>query len=208
MQNEPDYANVNYESCQSTPQQMDNRVASLTASGANTPLTAKLIMPESSQDIQAQSDPTLADPNAVGNVAIIGEHLYSATPKYYTTAENDGKDVWMTEHALSPSGSQPAIGDALALAEEVHNTLVVGQWNAYVYWWIWNDPNDGVNYGLINSNTSSQSLTFTLDNGSVTSLTPNQTTSSSGLAAQSAVIVSGGQLSYMLPAQSIVRFYQ
>ena len=60
----------------------------------------------------------------------------------------------------------------------------------------------------INSNTSSESLSFTLNNGSVTSLTPYQTTSAGGLVAQSTVSVSGGQFSYTLPAQSIVTFVQ
>jgi O-glycosyl hydrolase len=61
----------------------------------------------------------------------------------------------------------------------------------------------------INSNTTAESLSFTLDNGSgVTSLTPYQSTSAAGLAAQSAVTVSSGQFNYTLPAQSIVTFYQ
>ncbi len=160
MQNEPDYADVNYESCYWTPQQMDTWVASLTANGATNPLTTKLIMPESFQFIQAQSNPTLADSSAVGNVAIIGGHLYGVTPTYYATAINDGKDLWMTEHALTPAGSQPAIGDALALAEEIHNSMTVGYYNAYVWWWIWDNPADGINYGLINSSTSSPAPTY------------------------------------------------
>jgi glucuronoarabinoxylan endo-1,4-beta-xylanase len=80
MQNEPDYANVTYESCNWTAQQMDTWVASLTAGGATNPITTKLIMPESFQFIPAQSNPTLSDPNAVNNVAIIGGHLYGASP--------------------------------------------------------------------------------------------------------------------------------
>jgi glucuronoarabinoxylan endo-1,4-beta-xylanase len=62
---------------------------------------------------------------------------------------------------------------------------------------------------VINANSTTESLTFALSNGSgVTSLTPYQSTSSAGLAAQSAVNVSGGQFSYTLPAQSIVTFVQ
>ncbi|MGO9325851.1 MAG: Ig-like domain-containing protein [Terracidiphilus sp.] len=62
---------------------------------------------------------------------------------------------------------------------------------------------------VINANSSSESLTFVLNNGSgVTSLTPYQSTSSAGLAAQSVVTVSSGQFSYTLPALSIVTFYQ
>ena len=61
----------------------------------------------------------------------------------------------------------------------------------------------------INANSTAESLTFVLNNETgVTSLTPYQSTSSAGLAAQSAVTVSSGQFSYTLPAQSIVTFYQ
>jgi glucuronoarabinoxylan endo-1,4-beta-xylanase len=34
------------------------------------------------------------------------------------------------------------------------------QYNAYVWWWIWDDPADGVNYGLIDSNTSGPTPTY------------------------------------------------
>jgi glucuronoarabinoxylan endo-1,4-beta-xylanase len=269
MQNEPDWSaqpTENYESCSWTAQQMDTWVASLTANSATNPITTKLIMPESLNFNPAQSNPTLADPNAVGNVSIIGGHLYGASPTYYGTAISDLKDVWMTEHYLTPSGSQPNITDALALAEEIHNSMTLGYYNAYVYWWIWDDPNDAINYGLINSsttnpaptyygdaigqfsefiqpgyvrvsatasplsgvyvsaysnsspdhhvivainsNTSPDNLTFELTNGTVTSVTPYETTATSTLAAQSAVTVTGGQFNYTLPAQSIVTFVQ
>jgi glucuronoarabinoxylan endo-1,4-beta-xylanase len=61
----------------------------------------------------------------------------------------------------------------------------------------------------INSNSTSQSLGFALSNASgVTLLTPYQSTSAAGLAAQTAVTVTGGQFNYTLPAQSIVTFVQ
>ncbi len=166
MQNEPD-ENVDYESCVWTGAQMDSWVASLTANGATNPLTTKLIMPESAVFNTGYSDPTLDDLNAVGNVAIIGGHLYmngesQGSPFYYTNAENAGKDVWMTEHYLTPPGSQPTITDALSAAEEIHNSMTVGQYNAYVWWWIWEDLNasSSLNYGLINSNTTSPAPTY------------------------------------------------
>jgi len=61
---------------------------------------------------------------------------------------------------FTPAGSQPAIGDALQLAEEIHNSMVVGNYSAYVYWWIWDDPADGVNFGLINSSTTAPVPTY------------------------------------------------
>lgn len=270
MQNEPDWSaqpGQNYESCSWTAQQMDTWVASLTAGGASNPITTRLMMPESLNFNPAMSNPTLADPNAVGNVAIIAGHLYGTTPSYATNAEAAGKDVWMTEHSSCANNcpAQPTIADALQAAEEVHNSMVTGQYNAYVWWWIWNDPADGVTFGLIDSSTTSPaptlygyalgqfskfiqpgavrvsataspaanvyvsaytshghfvivainagttapSLAFTLQNaGSVTALTPYQTTSSSGLAKQTPVTVTGGQFTYTLPAQSITTLVQ
>ncbi|MFP5206620.1 MAG: Ig-like domain-containing protein [Acidobacteriota bacterium] len=166
MQNEPD-ATVTYESCFWAPQsgagssgtalgaQMDAWIA-----GNASVLTTKLIMPESESFNTNYSYDALSDPNAAPLVGIVGGHLYGTSPSYSTQAESLGKDVWMTEHYLTPSGSQPAIADALAAAEEVHNSMVTGQYNAYVWWWIWNDPNDGINYGLINSSTTSPAPTY------------------------------------------------
>ena len=265
MQNEPD-ANVTYESCSWNAASMDAWLASLTANGATNPITTRLMMPESESFVTSLSDTALNDSNAVGNIGIIGGHIYGTAPSYYSAAVSKGKEVWQTEHYLSPSGSQPTITDALAAAKEIHESLVTGQYNAYLWWWLidWNPGNGNTNYGLIdlnnsptyygyavaqfahfiqpgyvrtdvspasptggvyissysnaspahfvivaiNANTSAVSQPFTIANASVTSLTPYQTTSSGGLAPQSAVAVSGGQFTYTLPAQSIVTFVQ
>jgi O-glycosyl hydrolase len=149
MQNEPD-ANVTYESCAWTGAQMDTWVANNASV-----LTTRLIMPESENFNTSYSDPALADPNAVGHIAIVAGHLYGSSPSYYANAENAQKDVWMTEHYLTPAGAQPTIADALAAAEEVHNSMTA-DYNAYLWWWIADSiPNIGViNYGLIDANGS------------------------------------------------------
>jgi glucuronoarabinoxylan endo-1,4-beta-xylanase len=255
MQNEPD-ANVTYESCVWTGQQMDT----WTAQNASV-LTTKLMMPESESFTTSYSDPTLNDSSAVGYVGIVAGHLYGVSPTYYTNAKNKGKELWMTEHYLNPSGSQPAIGDAISAAEEIHNSLVTAQYNAYLWWWVadWNPGSSVTNTGLvdtsnnptyfgyalgqysrfvrpgsvrvsatatpssgvyvsaykgssssaivaINSNTSSVSLPVTMQNMTASSVTPYQTTSSGGLAQQSAVTISSNAFTYTLPAQSIVTF--
>jgi glucuronoarabinoxylan endo-1,4-beta-xylanase len=149
MQNEPD-ANVTYESCVWTGATMDAWVAA--NAGV---LTTKLIMPESESFVTSLSDPALDDANAVGKISIIAGHIYGVSPSYYTNAENKGKEVWMTEHYLSPAnGSASAIGDAIAAAEEVHNSLVVGQYNAYVWWWIVDWPAEGFSSGLADTNNN------------------------------------------------------
>jgi len=148
MQNEPDFT-ATYESCNWTAQQL----ATLVAQDAGV-LTTRLIMPESASFTQSLSDPSLADPSAAANISIIGGHLYGSSPAYYANAVNAGKDVWMTEHYLTPAGnSQPAITDALAAALEIHNSLTVGQYNAYVWWWV-AEWSGNPNYGLVDTNNN------------------------------------------------------
>jgi len=62
----------------------------------------------------------------------------------------------------------------------------------------------------INVSSTAQNLNFTLSDAptTVSSLTPYQSTSAAGLAAQTAVTVNGGQFYYTMPAQSIVTFVQ
>jgi len=141
MQNEPD-ASVDYESCSWTAGQMDTWVANNASV-----LTTKLIMPESEGFVQSMSDTALNDSNAVGNISIIGGHLYGTTPSYYTLAKNKGKQTWVTEHYLSGSG----ITGALALAKEIHDSMTVGQYNAYVWWWISNWAAESYTYGLVDA---------------------------------------------------------
>jgi len=266
MQNEPDWNPCDpngtdegpngkdcYESCLWTAAQMDAWVANNASV-----LTTRLIMPESFYFASSMSDTALNDSAAAGNIAIIGGHLYGSAPYYYTNAENMGKDVWMTEHFLNPAsnGTTTSIADALAAAEEIHNSMTVGQYNAYVWWWAANTSATSEATGLIdtsynptyfgyalgqfsrfvrpgyirvnatanpatgiylsaykgnghavivaiNSTASAISVPFVLQNQTVTSMTPYQTTASVSLAPQSPVIVSGNAFSYTLPAQSI-----
>ena len=259
MQNEPD-ALVTYESCAWTPQQMDTWVAQ----NAST-LTTRLIMPESESFTASYSDAALNDANAVGNIGIVAGHIYGASPAYYANAVNAGKEVWMTEHYLTPAGgagAQPAIGDALTAAKEIHDSITVAQYNAYVWWWVadWNPGTGTTNYGLVDTNNaptyygwamaqfsrfvrpgyvradatystpsvyvsaykgnghfvivainmsaSNVSQPFTIQNQSISSMVPYQTTATSQVSQQSAVSVSGNQFTYTLPAQSITTFLQ
>ncbi|MDE2481383.1 MAG: glucuronoxylanase XynC [bacterium] len=158
MQNEPDFSGQDYESCSWTPAEMDTWVANDGAA-----ITTRLIMPESYHFDPAQAAPTLNDPNAVDKVTIVGGHLYGAQPSYDTQAESLGKDVWMTEHRITPAAGAttlPTMADAINAAEEIHNSMVTGRYNAYVWWWVWNDPNDGNTRGLIDSDTTNPSPTF------------------------------------------------
>ena len=150
MQNEPD-ANVTYESCSWTGSTMDSWIANNASV-----LTTKLIMPESQNFITGYSDPALNDTQALGHIAIVAGHIYGVSPSYYTNAETLGKDVWMTEHYLLPSGAQPGISDALAAAKEIHDSMTVASYNAYFWWWVadWNAGTGVTNYGLVDTNNN------------------------------------------------------
>lgn len=255
MQNEPD-ATVTYESCGWTGAQMDAWIASSASA-----LTTKLIMPESESFNTALSDPALNDANAIGHIGLIAGHIYGTAPFAYANASGKGKEVWMTEYFLAPTGSQPAIGDALAAAKSIHDSLATAGYSAYLWWWVvdWNPGSGITNTGLVdtsnkltyfgdamaqfshfirpgyvrvgatanpqtgvylsaysgnghlaivalNQGTASAAISFTIQNGSVSSLSPWQTTASAGLAQQPAIAVSGGQFTYTLPAQSITTF--
>jgi O-glycosyl hydrolase len=274
MQNEPE-ENVTYESCVWTPAQMDAFVASLTAGGATNPITTKLIMPESDDFNPVDASTTLSDTNAQGNVSIIGGHIYqtlfggSITPYPALPAGDSPKEIWMTEFGPLSSAA-PSWSQALSTyALNMHNAMVTGQYNAYVWWgafgattgncatsagtcglvdnsgnvtvtgevmgqyskfiqpgYVRADATPSFTSGVyvsayentlpehyvivaINNSATPQNVEFTIDNATVTSMTPYQSTSATGgLAAQPAVSVTGGQFTYLLPAQSIVTFVQ
>jgi glucuronoarabinoxylan endo-1,4-beta-xylanase len=60
----------------------------------------------------------------------------------------------------------------------------------------------------INSTGAASSIQFNLQNQTVTSMTPYQTTSSGGLAGLSAIPVSSNSFTTSLPAQSITTFVE
>jgi glucuronoarabinoxylan endo-1,4-beta-xylanase len=62
----------------------------------------------------------------------------------------------------------------------------------------------------INADTTAVNQPFTIQNGTVTTLTPYETsaTTTGGLVPQSAITVSGNAFTYTLPAQSITTFVQ
>jgi glucuronoarabinoxylan endo-1,4-beta-xylanase len=267
MQNEPDWnpcgtggdtASSCYESCLWTAAQMDTWVANNASV-----LGTHLMMPESYYFSSAMSDTTLNDANAVSKISIVGGHLYGASPYYYTLAKSLNKDVWMTEHTITLAGGSSAttqsIADALDMAQEIHASMTVAQYNAYVYWWMVDsqslayysglldtsnnptyfgdamaqyarfvrpgysrysataNPTAGVfvsAYGgsghqvivAINANSTSTTVAFSIENQTVTSMTPYQTTATANVAAESAVSLTGNAFTYVLPAQSITTF--
>lgn len=268
MQNEPE-ENVTYESCVWTPQQMDTWIAGNASTITSDAYSTKLIMPESDTFNPVDASTALNDASAQGLISIIGGHIYGVQPAPYSIPSGDSpKEIWMTEFGPLSSATLTWAQALTTYGESIHNSMVTGQYNAYVWWGLFGassgtcatnagtcglvddagnvqpmgevmgqyskfiqpgyvrvsataNPLSGVyvsaysnsspsHYVIvaINANTSSESLTFALSNGTITSVTPYESSSTLSLAAQSAVTVSSGQFNYTLPAQSIVTFVQ
>ena len=159
MQNEPDWDPMTYESCLWTAALFDTWLANYGAvPTAGT--SVQLMMPESFYFSPAMSATALNDPSAEPNIGIVAGHLYGAPPTYPTLAKSMNKEVWGTEHYLSSVNASntaaswsTSIGDALAVAEEIHTAMTLGEYNAYNWWWFVNSSDSQPN-GLIDSNNN------------------------------------------------------
>jgi glucuronoarabinoxylan endo-1,4-beta-xylanase len=147
LQNEPDWA-PSYESCVWTGAQFKDWLTNHASV-----LTTKIIMPEAvnftNGSIFALADPSLNDPAAAAHVDIVAGHLYGTAPKPYPNAVSKGKEVWITEHTVDTTG----LPGAMELAREIHESMTVGNYNAYLYWWLQNwivGNNSPYVVGLIN----------------------------------------------------------
>ena len=249
MQNEPD-AVVTYESCFWTGKQMEKWVANYSSA-----ITTPLIMPESESFNTSFSDPALNNSNAADHIAIVGGHLYGIVPVYYANAVNKGKEVWETEHYLNGSD----MSTTLQVAKEIHDSMTVANYNAYLWWWVADWPALNSFIGLIdagnnikpagyamgqyskfirpgyvrcdatyspssdvyvsafkgdghvvivalNLGASPIDQPFTLQNATVATLTPYQTSPNNDLEQQPAVGVSNGSFTFTLPGQSVTTF--
>jgi len=138
VQNEPDYAqDWNWW----TPTEMLTFMKSNAGS-----INCKVIAPESFQYRKNMSDPLLNDPAALANMEILGFHLYGTSLNEFSyplfQQKGAGKKLWQTEHYYDDDN----MNNIVSLSKELHNCMVTGNMNAYVYWWItW--PN-----GLANAN--------------------------------------------------------
>ena len=132
MQNEPDYSSSwTYWS----PAQIHNFALEYGAS-----VTTKLISGESFTFNKPYYDPILNDTKALANVAIFGTHIYGtsvanyAYPLFQQIGVPAGKKLWMTEHYLNSDDNITTT--IMPVAKEIHDWLVTGNGDAYIYWWI------------------------------------------------------------------------
>ena len=136
VQNEPDYAD---EWTAWSPSELTDFIANYgktVTEGTNT----MLMSPESFQYRKDIYNSILQNSKAFENVGIFGTHFYGTQRSQmdFPALENCGKDIWMTEVYVpnSTANSADVWPDALDVSENIHNGLVVGNMNAYVWWFI------------------------------------------------------------------------
>ena len=146
VQNEPDYA---AEWTYWSPQELTSFIANYgkaVTEGTN----AKLMSPESFQYRKEIYNSILANPQASANVDLYGTHFYGTPRDWmdFPALENSGKEIWMTEVYVPNSDADSADRwpEALDVSENIHNGVVVGNLNAYVWWYIRRS------YGLLKEN--------------------------------------------------------
>jgi glucuronoarabinoxylan endo-1,4-beta-xylanase len=105
-------------------------------------INCRVIAPESFQYLKNISDPILNDPQALANLDILGAHLYgtqvSNFPYPLFKQKGAGKDLWMTEvyYPNSEASSADRWPEALDVAQHMHNAMVEGEFQTYVWWFI------------------------------------------------------------------------
>lgn len=129
-QNEPDYA---HDWTEWTPQQSVDFIK-----GYADQIDCRLMSPESFQYRKNIYDPILNDPDALSKVDVFGTHLYGTQVADFAyplfQQKGAGKELWMTE-VYTDSGNDANLWPmALDAAEHIHNAMVVGRFQTYVWW--------------------------------------------------------------------------
>ncbi|MBR1529624.1 MAG: carbohydrate binding domain-containing protein [Oscillospiraceae bacterium] len=146
VQNEPDYA---AEWTYWSPDELASFIANY-GKAVTAGTKAKLMSPESFQYRKDIYNTILANPQASANVDLYGTHFYGTPRDWmdFPALENSGKEIWMTEVYVpnSEADSADRWPEAIEVSENIHNGLVVGNLNAYVWWYIRRS------YGLLKEN--------------------------------------------------------
>lgn len=134
VQNEPDYAHT---WTWWTPSEMLNFMKNYAGS-----INCKVIAPESFSYMKNMSDPILNDSQALANMDILGAHLYGTPESSFSyplfKQKGANKELWMTEvyYPNSNNNSADLWPEALEVSYHIHNAMVLGDFQAYVWWYI------------------------------------------------------------------------
>ncbi|HAG12535.1 MAG TPA: glucuronoarabinoxylan endo-1,4-beta-xylanase, partial [Ruminococcus sp.] len=99
----------------------------------------KLMSPESFSYSKDYYNAILGNQKAFENCDLFGTHFYGTQRNQmdFPALESCGKDIWMTEVYVPDSTSDAdTYPQAVKVAENIHNGLVVSNLNAYVWWYI------------------------------------------------------------------------
>jgi glucuronoarabinoxylan endo-1,4-beta-xylanase len=102
-------------------------------------IDCRLISPETFQYNKEYYNKILENSDAFNNIDIFGTHFYGTTRSNmdFPALEECGKPIWMTEvYVPNSSSDADTYPEALDVAENIHNGLVVGNISAYVWWYI------------------------------------------------------------------------
>ncbi len=103
-------------------------------------INCRVISPESFSYNKEYYNKILNNSNAYKNTDIFGTHFYGTSRNNmdFPALENCGKEIWMTEVYVPNSDANSANRwpEAIQVSENIHNGLVVGNMNAYVWWYI------------------------------------------------------------------------
>ena len=144
VQNEPDYAEEwTYWSTDETTDFIANYGDKITST--------RLMSPESFQYAPENASwvkdggkkfyrKILNNAKAMQNCDLFGTHMYGTTRDWmdFPDLENSGKEIWMTEVYVPNSDADSAnrYPEAVQVAENIHNAMVVGNMSAYTWWYI------------------------------------------------------------------------
>ena len=131
IQNEPDYA---HDWTWWTSQECVTFLASYASK-----IDCKIMSPETFQYNKQYYNDILNNAQANANVDVFATHFYGTQRSQmdFPALENDPREIWMTEvyvpHSSSDADTWP---EAVEVAVNMHNGLVVGSMNAYIWWYI------------------------------------------------------------------------
>ena len=131
IQNEPDYAH-------DWTWWTEDECVEFLANYA-TAIDCNVMSPETFQYNKQYYNAILSNDNANKHVALFGTHFYGTLRSQmdFPALENDPRDIWMTEvYVPNSSSDADTWPEAIEVAINMHNGLVVGSMNAYVWWYI------------------------------------------------------------------------
>ena len=148
VQNEPNYIPTSYESCGWFASQISDFLKVLgprfSAKGVSDDLRIMAAEPMNFEEDMVL--PALADSEASAVLDIVGVHQYdhdeedNMAAKPLSTVSASGKALWETEVSDGET-NDPSITDGIYWAKLVHLDLTDAEVNAFLYWWLWGNPN-------------------------------------------------------------------